>query len=387
MTRFINIIGTLALACMLLVGMAPAPANAQVSVGIGLSVSFGPPAIPVYEQPPAPGLNYIWQPGYWAYDPVDGYYWVPGTWVAAPSIGLYWTPGYWAYNNGAYAWDPGYWGPVVGFYGGINYGYGYYGNGYVGGRWDHDYFRYNTAINNVNVTVVHNYVYSDRAVYHPWNGSVAYNGGPHGIQARPTVYDRRAYSERRYGMTPVQIEHATYAKQDPVYRYNTNHGRVPREYAAAQRPFTSPRALPAYHPAAMTHDAPAQQHAAPVQREQYHAPVQQHAAPVQREQYHAPAQQHAAPVQREQYHAPAQQHAAPVQREQYHAPAQQHAAPAPQHQYYQKPRSQAPAQHAYQPQARPQPAARPQQQGRPQQQARPQQQSHPAPKPSRGPLG
>ena len=228
MTRFISIIGTLAIACMLLVGMAPAPAVAQVSVGVGLSVSFGPPAIPYYVQPPAPGSNYIWQPGYWAYDPVDGYYWVPGTWVPAPAVGVYWTPGYWGYNNGMYGWNAGYWGPVVGFYGGINYGFGYYGNGYVGGRWDNGYFRYNTAINNINVEVVHNYVYSDRAVYRPWHGSVAYNGGPRGIQARPTEYDRRAYSERRYGMTPVQIQHATYAKQDPIYRYNTNHGQVPR---------------------------------------------------------------------------------------------------------------------------------------------------------------
>ena len=55
MTRFIKIIGTLAVACMLLVGMVPVQADAQVSVGIGLSVNFGPPPIPVYDQPPTPG--------------------------------------------------------------------------------------------------------------------------------------------------------------------------------------------------------------------------------------------------------------------------------------------------------------------------------------------
>lgn len=32
-----------------------------------------------------------------------------------------------------YAWRPGYWGPHVGFYGGVNYGFGYFGTAYVGG--------------------------------------------------------------------------------------------------------------------------------------------------------------------------------------------------------------------------------------------------------------
>ncbi|HTC29827.1 MAG TPA: YXWGXW repeat-containing protein, partial [Candidatus Acidoferrum sp.] len=81
MNRFILILGTLAVACALFIGTTPAPASAQVSVGVGISVGFGPPAIPYYVQPAPPGPNWIWQPGYWAYDPVDGYYWVPGTWV------------------------------------------------------------------------------------------------------------------------------------------------------------------------------------------------------------------------------------------------------------------------------------------------------------------
>ena len=47
---------------------------------IRISVAFGPPAIPVYEQPICPGDGYIWTPGYWAWDPdADDYYWVPGT--------------------------------------------------------------------------------------------------------------------------------------------------------------------------------------------------------------------------------------------------------------------------------------------------------------------
>jgi hypothetical protein len=34
------------------------------SAQIGISVSFGPPALPVYEQPPCPDEGYIWTPGY-----------------------------------------------------------------------------------------------------------------------------------------------------------------------------------------------------------------------------------------------------------------------------------------------------------------------------------
>ncbi|MGB8795995.1 MAG: hypothetical protein WCC70_00440, partial [Candidatus Aquilonibacter sp.] len=282
MTRFINILGTLAVACMLFIGTVPAPASAQVSVGI--SVAFGPPAIPYYAQPPCPGQNWIWQPGYWAWDPVDGYYWVPGTWVQAPSVGLYWTPGYWGWNNGMYAWNVGYWGPSIGFYGGINYGYGYYGNGYAGGRWQGNHFYYNNAVSNVGA--VRGYTYSDRGQYHSWSNRVAYNGGPHGVSARPTATQQQAYSHRRYGMTTAQTQHANYAKSDPTYRYNTNHGNIASSAAAVSRPFSAQHAPPAYH-AAAAHAAPA--HAAAAHAAPAHAAAA-HAAPA-----HAAAA-HAAPA-------------------------------------------------------------------------------------------
>ena len=81
----------------------PAPAQ----IGVGVSVRIGPPALPVYEQPLCPGPGYLWTPGYWAWDDVDGYYWVPGTSVVAP-VGLLWTPGYWGWNDDVYAWNAGY---------------------------------------------------------------------------------------------------------------------------------------------------------------------------------------------------------------------------------------------------------------------------------------
>jgi hypothetical protein len=82
--------------------------STAASAQLFVSVSFGPPALPVYVQPVCPGPNFIWMPGYWAWTPGWGYYWVPGTWVLAPSPGLLWTPGYWFYDAGFYRWSPGY---------------------------------------------------------------------------------------------------------------------------------------------------------------------------------------------------------------------------------------------------------------------------------------
>src|SRR5258708_4258471 len=113
----------------------------------GISVTFAPPALPVYAQPVCPGDGYIWTPGYWAYG-LDGYYWVPGTWVLAPRRGYLWTPGYWGWAGGLYLWHSGYWGLYVGFYGGVNYGFGYTGLGYHGGYWNGERFYYNRSVTN-----------------------------------------------------------------------------------------------------------------------------------------------------------------------------------------------------------------------------------------------
>jgi hypothetical protein len=107
------------LACML--GITPS-LSAQI-----VSITIAPPPLVVYEQPPCPEDGYFWIPGYWAYGD-DDYYWVPGVWVAAPEPGFLWTPGYWGFAGGGYVWHTGYWGPRIGFYGGINYGFGYYGS-------------------------------------------------------------------------------------------------------------------------------------------------------------------------------------------------------------------------------------------------------------------
>ena len=67
---------------------------------IGMRIAIGPPALPFYDQPVCPGDGYLW------------------------------TPGYWGWGDGGFLFYDGYWGPEVGFYGGINYGFGYWGGGY-----------------------------------------------------------------------------------------------------------------------------------------------------------------------------------------------------------------------------------------------------------------
>lgn len=210
----------LALLCVIPAVM-PAASYAQVSIGIGIHI--GPPALPVYTQPPCPVDGYLWQPGYWAYGPA-GYYWVPGVWVAPPHPGLLWTPGYWGFVGGVYGWHAGYWGPHVGFYGGINYGFGYGGVGFVGGEWRGGVFAYNTAVVHVNETVVRN-VYVNRTVI---NNTVVNNhysfNGPGGVRAVPTAEERGYMHEQHFQPTAEQMSHERMAGQDHTMLASENHG-------------------------------------------------------------------------------------------------------------------------------------------------------------------
>jgi hypothetical protein len=203
---------------------------AQVSIAIRI----GPPALPVYVQPPCPAEGYVWTPGYWAYDYAYGdYYWVPGTWVPAPEVGFLWTPGYWGWGGDRFIFHEGYWGPRVGFYGGINYGFGYFGNGYEGGRWDHDRFFYNRSVNNVNVTNIHN-VYNTTVINNITVNRVSYNGGNGGINARPTPEQEAVERERHIAPLAAQAEHAQAARANPELRASVNRGKPP--VAATPRP-------------------------------------------------------------------------------------------------------------------------------------------------------
>jgi hypothetical protein len=210
--------------------------------GVVIQVAIGPPALPVYEQPPCPGDGYIWTPGYWAYGP-DGYYWVPGTWVVAPQPGLLWTPGYWGWAGGFYVWHAGYWGPHVGFYGGINYGFGYFGAGYAGGYWHGREFFYNRSVNNVTITNVH--IYNKTVINNVTVNRVSFNGGRGGVMARPTREELRADNDRHFEPTRMQFDHENGARGNRELWANVNHGRP--AIAATARPgeFHGPHAVPA----------------------------------------------------------------------------------------------------------------------------------------------
>src|SRR5215831_4202932 len=215
---------------------------AQVSVGV--VVNFAPPELPVYEQPLCPGEGYIWTPGFWDWDG-DDYYWVPGTWVEPPEVGVLWTPGYWAWGGQGFIFHRGYWGPQVGFYGGINYGYGYFGRGYEGGRWDHDRFYYNRSVNNVNVTQIHN-VYNTTVVNNTRNVTrVSYNGGRGGVSERPTAQQEAVDRERHFAATSAQSQQVAEARSNPQLKAAENRGKPPIAATPKAGEFNDRAAVPA----------------------------------------------------------------------------------------------------------------------------------------------
>ena len=208
------------------------PAVSFAGVAIGVSITVAPPVLPVYVQPPLPAPGYIWTPGYWAWGD-DGYFWVPGTWVLPPTPGLLWTPGYWGWGGGLYLWHAGYWGPHVGFYGGVNYGFGYGGVGFEGGYWRGGAFFYNRAVCNVGAVHVTNFY--NRTVINNVNVTrVSFNGGAGGIHARPTAHELSAEHERHFEPTSMQRDHEHVAAGNRDLRAAVNHGRP--AIAATSRP-------------------------------------------------------------------------------------------------------------------------------------------------------
>jgi WXXGXW repeat (2 copies) len=353
-----------------------------------------PPPLPDYEQPPCPEPGYLWTPGYWSYGG-GGYFWVPGTWVMPPQVGVLWTPGYWGWGGGVYVFHAGYWGPHVGFYGGVNYGGGYTGDGYAGGRWERDHFTYNTAVNNVNTTVIHN-TYNQTVINNITVNKVSYNGGAGGIAAAPNSRDQQAAHERHIPPPALQMRHISEAGRNPELQAKFNQGRPP--IAATPRPaaFTAPNivrsrgaAIPAaaapggarpaeasgYRPAPETHpgnsrDPSPYRGAASMQNPQAAAGRAPADAPQEpprlRPEFAQPQQR---PQAQPQYAQPQQR---PQSQPQYAQPQQR---PQSQPQY---------AQPQQRPQSQPQ-YAQPQQQQRPQpqpQNAQPPQRPQPAPHPA-----
>ena len=188
----------------------------------------------------------MWTPGYWGYGP-EGYYWVPGAWVPAPFVGALWTPGYWGWGSGMYAWHPGYWGMHVGYYGGVNYGFGYMGVGFVGGMWHGGVFAYNTAVMRVNRTVIHN-TYINRTIVTRNtivnNRRVAFSGGPGGINHPPTAAEMSASREPHITRTSFQAQNDAMARNNRSSYFNVNHGR-PNNLVASRPLGAETHAIPA----------------------------------------------------------------------------------------------------------------------------------------------
>jgi hypothetical protein len=208
---FAPILAALALA-------SSSPTRGQVLV----SITVAPPVLPVYVQPVIPEPGFIWSPGYWAWGP-DGYFWVPGTWVRPPAVGLLWTPGYWGWSEGIYVWHTGYWGPRIGFYGGVNYGFGYAGVGFQGGYWSGGVFMYNRAVVNVGSVQITN-VYNKTIINNTTVSNVSFNGGSGGITARPTAEEVAAGNDKHIPPTTTQTEHEHGASTNHALLASVNHG-------------------------------------------------------------------------------------------------------------------------------------------------------------------
>ena len=115
-----------------------------------------------------------------------------------------------AFVGGVYAFHRGYWGEHVGFYGGVYYGFGYGGAGYEGGHWDNGRFFYNRAVTNIGRVDIVN-VYNQPVTINETNNRVSFNGGPNGLDAKPTAAELEAAKEKHLAPTSDQLHNARVA--------------------------------------------------------------------------------------------------------------------------------------------------------------------------------
>jgi len=213
--------------------------------GLSISITIAPPPLPVYVQPICPQAGYLWTPGYWAWSD-EGYFWVPGTWVTAPSVGVLWTPGYWGWLGGIYSWNGGYWGSHVGFYGGVNYGFGYGGIGFAGGEWRGGGFFYNTAVMNLGNTHITNvYVNNSVVVNNTVVNHVSFNGGPGGLRSGPTPAEQAAGRDHHIPPTGEQVQQQTAASRNTQLWAKNNGGKPAIAATAKAGDFSASSAVPA----------------------------------------------------------------------------------------------------------------------------------------------
>jgi hypothetical protein len=297
---------------------------AGMAQGIGVTVNLAPPELPVYEQPAIPSAGYLFTPGYWAW--ADGeYYWVPGTWVLPPQAGYLWTPGYWGSNDGVFLWNEGYWGTHIGFYGGVNYGFGYGGSGFQGGYWRGGHLFYNRSVVNFGGRTFGN-VYNRTVVNNVTVNRVSYNGGSGGIQARATPTELSAASAHHLPPTRSQQQQVQTARSNPDLRASANHGHPPIAATARPGAFSGKNVIAAKGASPASEPAEHKAAAAPVEHKAAAAPAAHKvaAAPAEHKASAAPAEHKtaAAPVEHKAAAVPAEGKVAA-------APVEHKAAPAP----------------------------------------------------------
>lgn len=190
----------------------------NVNADADVRASEAPPPLPDYQQPACPEEGYLWTPGYWAWGP-GGYYWVPGAWVQPPRVGVLWTPGYWGYVDAVYFFHRGYWAPHIGYYGGVNYGFGYFGAGFAGGHWVGNAFAYNRAVSNVGEHF-HNLYHEEVENAGP-RSRVSFNGGPGGTHFAPTAQERAFAAEAHIAPTSLQRQSVLQAASAPTLVHQT----------------------------------------------------------------------------------------------------------------------------------------------------------------------
>jgi hypothetical protein len=170
--------------------------------------SEAPPPLVDDEQPPCSTEGYLWTPGFWSWGR-GRYYWVPGIWVPPPRVGALWTPGYWEFVGAAYVFHPGYWAPHIGYYGGINYGFGYAGVGFAGGRWVGNSFAYNRAANNLSNNIRN--TYSETVANNIAVKRASYSGGPGGTTSVQTPQERANAAPTVHNAPRAIVAHSTAA--------------------------------------------------------------------------------------------------------------------------------------------------------------------------------
>ena len=261
-----------------------------------------------------------------------------------------------------YAWNAGYWGPHIGFYGGINYGFGYGGVGFVGGEWRGGAFFYNTAVMHVDTVHITN-VYVNRTVIVNNDSHVAFNGGEGGVAARPTAQEETYARETHTPPVAAQVQQEHAASQNKRHVRVENHG-APAVAATARPGEFSGHGVVAAKAAGAPYHAPAMspkeaRAPAPAASNKTAAPHNNVARPVTPpvKNTEAPAK-NTAPAARNTEAAPAKSTAAPREA----APRTETARPATE--------------------SHPQTEARPQPKSEPKPQAKPAAKPKPAPKPA-----